>query len=649
MKRIALIAIALVLAFSSAFTVLAQNNKLGIDDACFALYKETERQIGKPGFGPASELLLRAALEKKDDKAQVLYYLEVLKDLTSSPASQDNDAQVDAARETVKQIAQEKNQPGYFYLSYQISQEYYVKRGEDYRALLLLQEMQEKAIADNDSYGIWVSSKYLADKYIRHNDYVSAKPHLLQAIKLYNTTDSETILSESPTRLYCDLADTYPIASDSVRINVKKAMAAAKTSMDSLRCNYYLLRLAALDNNQREYERLKALCVDDPDFPRISPDSELFFSLIDATRDGSILKRESDIYSLTTVREMKVIANLCENKGYKDFAFLVEKQILNHMEAVLSSVNISRITELDVSMGKAALNAELVTKEHEISRISSFLLLLLGLVLAATVTFSFLHIRQLNMAKVKDAQQIVSLQEANEKVKMADAAKTRFVQNMSHEVRTPLNAIVGFSQLLSLPDGTLTPEEKDEYAGHIVNNTKMLTMLLDDILNASAMDNGSYRINYEDGEKNFMCEAAISSAEHRLQPGVRMYYAPEDEAPFTFRTDPRRVQQILINLLTNACKHTAQGEIKLSSSLTENPGYVTFAVTDTGTGVPPEQAEKIFERFAKINEFVQGTGLGLSICRDIASRMGAKVFLDTTHPGPGARFVFMVPEKVEEA
>ena len=174
-------------------------------------------------------------------------------------------------------------------------------------------------------------------------------------------------------------------------------------------------------------------------------------------------------------------------------------------------------------------------------------------------------------------------------------------------------------------------------------------MLLDDILNASAMDNGSYRINYEDGEKNFMCEAAISSAEHRLQPGVRMYYAPEDKAPFTFRTDPRRVQQILINLLTNACKHTAQGEIKLSSSLTENPGYVTFAVTDTGTGVPPEQAEKIFERFAKLNEFVQGTGLGLSICRDIATRMGAKGFLDTSHPGPGARFVFMVPDKVEEA
>ena len=122
-----------------------------------------------------------------------------------------------------------------------------------------------------------------------------------------------------------------------------------------------------------------------------------------------------------------------------------------------------------------------------------------------------------------------------------------------------------------------------------------------------------------------------------------MTYEPESAEPFNFRTDPRRVQQILINLLTNACKHTQSGSIVLSTSLTAEPGYVTFAVTDTGTGIPPEQAEKIFERFTKLNDFVQGTGLGLSICRDIAGLMGAKVYLDTTWEGPGARFILSVP------
>ena len=142
---------------------------------------------------------------------------------------------------------------------------------------------------------------------------------------------------------------------------------------------------------------------------------------------------------------------------------------------------------------------------------------------------------------------------------------------------------------------------------------------------------------------HFIAQSAISSAEHRLQPGVQMYYKPESPEPFTFTTDPRRVQQVLINLLTNSCKHTSAGEIVLSSSLTENPGSVTYAVTDTGPGIPADQAEKIFERFTKLNEFVQGTGLGLSICRDIAGRMGAQVYLDTAYTEGGARFVFIVP------
>ena len=273
----------------------------------------------------------------------------------------------------------------------------------------------------------------------------------------------------------------------------------------------------------------------------------------------------------------------------------------------------------------------------------NILILLLSILFAVSAIFFWTHLHNLKKRQKIDQEHIRELQEANEKVRLADAAKTRFVQNMSHEVRTPLNAIVGFSQLLSLPDGALEPQEKEEFAHHIVNNTQMLTMLLDDILNISAMDNGGYRIVYSSGEVHFMAQEAISSAEHRLQPGVKMYYAPENEEPFTFTTDPRRVQQILINLLTNACKQTSAGEIRLTSSLEENPGYVTYAVTDTGPGVAPEAAEKIFERFTKLNEFVQGTGLGLSICRDIADRMAAKVFLDTSYTAGGARFVFMVP------
>ena len=104
------------------------------------------------------------------------------------------------------------------------------------------------------------------------------------------------------------------------------------------------------------------------------------------------------------------------------------------------------------------------------------------------------------------------------------------------------------------------------------------------------------------------------------------------------------MQQILINFLTNACKHTTSGQIVIASSLTENPGYITFSVADTGPGVPPEKAESIFDRFVKLDSSKQGAGLGLSICRIMADSLGGKVWLDTQY-NDGARFVLIIPEK----
>ena len=113
---------------------------------------------------------------------------------------------------------------------------------------------------------------------------------------------------------------------------------------------------------------------------------------------------------------------------------------------------------------------------------------------------------------------------------------------------------------------------------------------------------------------------------------------------YSVYTDGRRVQQVIINFLTNACKHTIAGEIVLKVSLTENPGMVTFSVTDTGTGVPPEKAEYIFKRFTQLDNFTQGNGLGLNICSIIAEKLEGKVMLDTTYTN-GARFVFMIPDR----
>lgn len=652
--------ILLVILFVSAalflpdWKVCAQDNPYEIDNTCYAFFQRAEALIGKDGFRAANELLLKSALEAGDTKAETLYYVEELKNLTHKYQSKNTSADeaVEAAHQKLKAVAKEKGYPQYYYYSYQLTQNYFYGHGKFNKTVALAQEMLSTALAENDEYGLWTSEKYLAALYIDQSDFVSAKPHIVNALRLYNSTSDKTVRRQSPTRLYCDLADTYPVGSDSVHINVEKAREAAKQHYDSLRVHYYLARLDALDGDYASYRLHRDYCLRDERFQQLRSYGDKFFSLMDSCIDGSILDREAEVLSIPTIREIKVIANFCERRGYKDFAFEIEKGLVNRFEKAISRVNQSKLSELDVSMGKAALDAELSDTKERVSQITHMLFVILTVLFAGITFCLWLYIRSLQKHKEQDRMRIEELKEANEKVRLADAAKTRFVQNMSHEVRTPLNAIVGFSQLLSLPDGSLSAEEKEEFAGHIVNNTKMLTMLLDDILNASDMDKGNYSINYEEGEKDFMAQAAISSSEHRLQPGVKLYYVPEEPQPFTFTTDPRRVQQVLINLITNACKHTKEGEIKVGSSLSEKPGCLTYSVTDTGPGIPPEQAELIFERFTKLNDFVQGTGLGLSICRDIASRMGAHVFLDTAYTAGGSRFVFQIPlapEKMDNA
>ena len=613
--------------------VAAQNNPYELDDACFPLFQQAELLIGKDGFDSVNEALLEKALEKGDTKAQTLYYVERLKNTSALKRAQktftpEDDNQVLQCMEDVKRVASELGYSQYYYYAYDLTQNYFYNTGRQVRTFELVKEMREDAIARGEEYGIWMGNRYLISLYIAQNDYISAKKYIVASLEMYENTEDETIRRQSATRLYCDLADTYPIGHDSVSINIRKAELQSRHHLDSLRCMYHRAKLEAYQKNIPAYERNRDLCRQDPSIRQISSTAGLLFDNIDQLVYGKPAPEIKLDGMMNHLREVKYIANIAEEYGYKDLAFEIEKRLVAYGETVLAKANQSKLTEIEAKLGNDVLSAQVDEAAGRAIRSRRLVISLVISILVVIILFFVIY--------------SLHLRRTNEKVRLADAAKTRFVQNMSHEVRTPLNAIVGFSQLLSLPDGSFPEEEKQEFAGHIVNNTKMLTMLLDDILHVSAMDSGNYRITYEDGEMHYMAQAAISSAEHRLKPGVRMYYDPETTEPHTFITDPHRVQQILINLLTNACKHTTEGEIRLTSSLTQNPGFVTYAIEDTGSGIPPEQADTIFERFTKLNEFVQGTGLGLSICRDIAQRMNARVYLDTTYTG-GARFVLELP------
>ena len=219
--------------------------------------------------------------------------------------------------------------------------------------------------------------------------------------------------------------------------------------------------------------------------------------------------------------------------------------------------------------------------------------------------------------------------------------KSVFLANMTHEIRTPLNAIVGFSDLLQAME---QPEEKRELIRIIHNNCDMLLRLINDILVLSSVDSTGLELISEriDFSKEFdiICQSLAQRIE---EPGVE--FQKENPLPSLMVTiDNRRIQQVITNFVTNAVKNTHQGHIRVGYRVEEqtNGRNIYVYCEDTGSGIPEDAKARIFERFVKLNDFVQGTGLGLSICKAIIEKCGGEIGVDS-EIGKGSTFWFRIP------
>ena len=250
-----------------------------------------------------------------------------------------------------------------------------------------------------------------------------------------------------------------------------------------------------------------------------------------------------------------------------------------------------------------------------------------------------------NITKLMETQNL--LKEETARAEDSGRMKSAFLANMTHEIRTPLNAIVGFSDLLPVVD---TMEERLEFIRIIRNNCDMLMRLINDILEASSMGQA---LAIETREVDFatafddMCQTLAQRVE---QPRVAFI----KDNPYTtcvITLDLGRVQQVLTNFVTNAVKYTQQGHIKVGyrqeRRMTKDGHGETdglyFYCEDTGVGIPREKQSRVFERFVKLNDFVQGTGLGLSICQAIADRCNGHIGVTSEGEGKGSTFWMWIP------
>ena len=254
------------------------------------------------------------------------------------------------------------------------------------------------------------------------------------------------------------------------------------------------------------------------------------------------------------------------------------------------------------------------------------LLLLLILAMGYIVMSRRRHMKQLNRA----------YQHALE----SDNMKSAFIQNVSHEVRTPLNIISGFAQVLANPSLETSGVERQHMAQMMQKNTRIIIALVDEMLELS--HNESTRSTSRDDEVhvNMLLRDMLNEIKEIAADGVELRLESSLSDDYKLRTNERMFKRIVAALLSNAVKNTEEGQVVLKLSATEQ--QFELVAEDTGCGIPPEEAERIFERFVKLDNFKVGLGLGLPLCRATAHLLGGTVTLDTSYTA-GARFIVLLP------
>lgn len=332
-----------------------------------------------------------------------------------------------------------------------------------------------------------------------------------------------------------------------------------------------------------------------------------------------------------------------------------KEQALKMAERIVDSVDSVYNYELHHNAAELAIMYETQEKEKQISEQQSMLknqryiavLVAALLILISIIIITLLRLRSARKLADKNKelkQKNKELIQANARAEESSRMKTDFIQQISHEIRTPLNVLSGFTQILTAPNAELTEEERADINERVTQNTNRITELVNKMLELSDMHSKSV-IDRVDQVTTVQIAAQaveisdISKAKHLT---FNMEFDPS--ADKMIRTNSYSASRALALLLNNAAKFTKEGSAELRITIDKKARMVVYTVTDTGIGIPPYEAEHIFEEFFQLDNYYEGTGIGLSVARSIARRLGGDIRLDTTYQG-GARFVMTLPDE----
>lgn len=247
-----------------------------------------------------------------------------------------------------------------------------------------------------------------------------------------------------------------------------------------------------------------------------------------------------------------------------------------------------------------------------------------------------------DVTELKNTERLLNIEREN--TISADKLKSAFIANISHEVRTPLNAIVGFSGLIA---DTTDEEEKQMYMDIISENNERLLRLINDIFDLSQIESGTLKFEYSEFDANDLLRELEGIFHMKLTDNSSVELICEASMqPIMMYSERHRILQIMANLIHNAVKFTKAGEIRLNCQM-EGTDEVFFSVSDTGVGIPESEQKDIFTHFTKLDREVPGTGLGLTLAQSIIRTLGGRVGLES-EVNKGSTFWFILPQIIKE-
>lgn len=653
----------LILFFTTTAKAQKEAETFNVDSTLYEYYQRCQEYLLEPVVLNMSDTLFRMAGERQDERMQAVAIATQL-DYYFQGTNEDS---VIHYTNKVKEFAKATHQPKYYYFAWANRLiTYYLKTSRTNIALYEVQNMLKEAQEEDDKTGLSRCYNIMSQIYTIKRFDSMAFEWRLKEIEL---TEKYKIENYNISQTYAQIANYYinQKKQKEALAAVEKAIATANSSTQQISAklefvNYYskfgdfqaaekLLKecQAAFEQDKRlesikkrlynieclyyqqtkQYPKaLEAAKMQEKEERRLS---ESILSSIHYRTQGEIYQKMGNMNLAVKYLQMYINTD--------DSLKIANEQVASSEFATLLNVE-----KLNAEKKELMLQAQEKELHNKTTLIIS-LIILLGILFIFLYRENFLK-RKLKVSeaelKIRNEELMVSREELRKAKDIAEASsrmKTTFIQSMTHEIRTPLNSIVGFSQVLS--DHYSNSPETQEFVNIIKSNSNDLLRLVTDVLTLSELDQYEQLPIDPETDLHAICQLASEVAKDNTQKDVEVLFEPERES-LLIRSNSERISQVLNNLAHNATKFTTHGSIRIAYSVLEAEKKIEISVTDTGTGIPKDQQEAVFERFYKMNSFTQGTGLGLPICRSIAEKLGGSLRIDTSYT-EGCRMILTLP------